>query len=572
MLALAQACRYGFVMKILYHGYMLHRALQHAGQDVRRLPLRPGSSLRQALREVGNGDGRQADLILLELWNRFPLPPDLAQSPLPLAGWCIDAPINRYWVEPLLPLFSILFADQLTSLPHLAAAPAPPLWLPLCALEEWFRPPRPKTDNLLFVGTLNGLRLKRQHLVARVRERMPLTCLAGLELPEAQDRLAAARLSLNENLFPGVTLRIFQSLAAGSLPFTEQDSPGLNLLLREGEHYLAYTPATLRDQLAAIGGHPRRWEELGAAAQAHCRRHHSGTQRAEELLEGLRQGASRLQAPADFPDERRRKAELGVALAGYALATRYGGSMEPFLRTLSGLSARDDLTGGKALLQLGLWQARRGKRENARRSLQRAHDIAVMCADENDHAAAALRHTALLRLAQALLADGWRAACGHLLDLLEKRIAMPVSGSPAASEPSPVPEAALLLRMAAAAQRLGYSGYPGFLTPAGYRLPESAPELALQAWKLAPDAPALSFLLDAYAAIGIEQELYPLLLDALSRGLLSDEHILRTARLAEQCYDLPTARQITEAMNACAHTTRRNQGEEKNIAPSPKNN
>lgn len=538
-------------MKILYHGYMLAPALRRIGQDVRRLPLRPGGSLREALQEAGDRDGRQADLILLELWNRFPLPADLAQSPIPLAGWCIDAPINRYWVEPLLPLFSALFVDQLTSLPHFAASPTPPLWLPLCALEEWFRPPRPRTDDLIFVGTLNERRRKRQHLVARVREQMPLVCLAGLELPAAQDRLATARLSLNENLFPGVTLRIFQSLAAGSLPFTEQDSPGLDRLLREGEHYLAYTPSTLRAQLAAIRERPGYRDELGAAAQAYCRRHHSGERRAEELLDGLRQAGPRLQAPGDFAADRGREATLGVGLAGHALATRYGGSVEPFLRLLTEVSAQEDAAGAEALLHLGLWQGRRDRPESARHSLQRAHDIAAACADETNPKATRLRLTALLRLAQVLLAAGQLPACGRLLDLLERQCPPSISRTAVASAAAISPEGALLLRMTAAAQGLGHAGYPGFLTPPDYRLPESAPELALRAWQLAPTPPALSFLLDAYAAIGIEQELYPLLLEALTRGLLSDEHILRTARLAEQCYDLPTARQITDAMHAC---------------------
>lgn len=548
-LAPARTCRYGFAMKILYHGVMLRQALRRHGQDVRRLPLRLGGSLREALHDARGGDGWQADLILLELWNQFPLPPDLAQSPIPLAGWCIDAPINRYWVEPLLPLFSVLFADQLSSLPHLAAAPTPPRWLPLCALEEWFRPPRPRTENLLFVGTINALRRKRQHLIARVRERMPLTCLAGLALPEAQDRLAAARLSLNENLFPGVTLRIFQSLAAGSLPFTEKDSPGLDRLLREGEHYLAYTPASLEDQLAVISERPRHWDELGAAAQVCCRRRHSGAQRAGELLDGLRHVA--LQAPCDFPADRRRQGQLGVALAGQRLAARYGGSVAPFLGILSALSTREDVTGGEALLHFGLWQGRRGRLDKARQSLQRAHDLAAACADGADPKAGTLRLTALLRLAQVLLAAGQATASGRLLDLLEKRIAPPDFPAAPAAVAAASPEAALLLRMAAAAQGLGHAGYPGFLTAVGYRLPESAPELAMQAWQLAPDASVLAFLLDAYAAIGIEQELYPLLLEALSRSLLSDELMWRTARLAEQAYDLPVARRIAETMKAC---------------------
>lgn len=536
-------------MKILYHGRMLHEALRQVGQDVRRLPLRRGGSLSEALHEACGGDGWQADLILLELWNRFPLPPDLARSPIPLAGWCIDAPINRYWVEPLLPLFSVLFADQLTSLSHLAAAPTPPRWLPLCALEEWFRPPRPRTDNLLFVGTINALRFKRQYLVARVREQMPLACLAGLALPETQDRLATARLSLNENLFPGVTLRIFQSLAAGSLPFTEKHSPGLDRLLREGEHYLVYTPESLRDQLAAISERPRHWDELGAAAQAYCRRHHSGAQRAGELLDGLRHAV--LQAPSDFPADRRRQGELGVALAGYRLATRFGGSAAPFVGLLSALSKQGDMAGGEALIHLGLWQGRRGRLENARQSLQRAHDIAAACAEKTSPKATGLCLAALLRLAQVLLDAGQATASGRLLDLLEKRMPPPASPVAFAAVATASPEADLLLRMAAVAQGLGHAGYPGFLTPAGYRLPESAPELALQAWKRAPGASVLAVLLNAHAAIGIEQELYPLLLDALPRGLLSDEQIWRTAHLAEQCYDLPVARQIRDAMHAC---------------------
>lgn len=534
-------------MNIVYYGNFLAHGLRAAGHDVRLLTLQPGVSLRQRLDDVCGPDGWRPDCLVLELWSRLVLPPDLAGAPLPLVGWYIDAPINMYWLEPLLPLFSLLCVDQLTVQPRLNALGHPAHWLPLCARHDWFRPPQPAKDGLLFIGTRNRIRRKRENIIARIQEQTALTCLDGLSFAEAQDRLAGAALSLNENLFPGVTLRIFQSLAAGALPFTERLSPGLDKLLTEGEHYLAYGPHDLREQLAEACAHPQRCADMAAAAQTLCRERHADTQRAAELLRLLQSPSTTLTPPADFPDDRRRRAELGVALAGHALTVRYGGSVGPYLTALARLAQGTDAVAVRAQLHLGLRQARRGKAVEAQRTFMRACELAHGLPPSGPGAAEDLRGTALLRLAQLHEACRHTADCRQILSLLGRTDARLAA---ALSRPIPphVPvEDVLPLQLAYAAQALGHHGYAGFLTPKGFILPEGAAELALLAWERAPSEPALSFLFETFTALGIELELYPLLLDALPRGLLSDAHILHTARLAEQCYDAATARQIAAA-------------------------
>lgn len=537
-------------MNILHYGNFLAHGLRAAGNEVRSLALRPGVSLRQSMDEACGSDGWRPDCLVLELWSRLVLPPDLACSPVPLVGWCIDAPINMYWLEPLLPLFSLLCVDQQTVLPRLSALGCTAHWLPLCARHDWFREPQPVKAPLLFIGTRNRLRRKRANIIARVREQTPLTCLAGLSFAEAQDRLAGAALSLNENLFPGVTLRIFQSLAAAALPFTERLSPGLDSLFAEGEHYLAYAPHDLREQLAAACAHPRRCADMAAAAQAVCRERHDDRQRAAEMLALLRAPGVTLSPPADFQDERRRQAALGLALAGHALTVRYGGSVGPYMTELAHLAEGSDAVAVRARVHLALRQARRGRAVLAQRTLLRAYELAHALGPGTTDAAdrlSALRATPLLRLAQLHESCGHAEDCRQLLAVLGRTDAR-VAGALA----RPVPAAAspadrLPLQLAYAAQALGHHGYAGFLTPRGYQLPEGAAELALAAWNRLPSEEALSFLFETFAALDIEQELYPLLLDALPRGLLSDAHILHTARLAEQCYDLAAARQITAA-------------------------
>ena len=538
-------------MNILYYGNFLAHGLRAAGHDVRPLVLRPGVSLRQSMADVCEPDGWRADCLVLELWSRLVLPPDLVCSPVPLVGWCIDAPINLYWLEPLLPLFSVLCVDQQTVLPRLASLGHTAHWLPLCARHDWFRATQPVKDGLLFIGTLNQLRRKRANIIARVREQTALTCLSGLSFAEAQDRLAAAALSLNENLFPGVTLRIFQTLAAGALPFTERRSPGLDSLFVEGEHYLAYAPHDLREQLAAACAHPQRCADMAAAAQIVCRERHADTQRAAELLRLLHSPTTVLTPPTDFPDDRRRRAELGLALAGHALTIRYGGSVGPYMTALARLAQGQDAVAVRALLHLGLRQARRGKAVEAQRTFMRAcelaHGLPPSPEATGGDAPHTLRGTALLRLAQLHETCRHTADCRQILSLLgraDARLAAALARPVPAGHPV---EDVLPLQLAYCAQALGHHGYAGFLTPKGYIMPESAAELALAAWERAPGEPSLSFLFETFGALDIELELYPLLLEALPRGLLSDAHILHTARLADQCYDFPTARQIAAA-------------------------
>lgn len=533
-------------MNILYYGNFLAHGLRAAGHDVRPIALGPGVSLRESMAQVCGPDGWRPDCLVLELWSRLVLPPDLSCAPVPLVGWCIDAPINMYWLEPLLPLFSLLCVDQQTVLPRLEALGHAAHWLPLCARHDWFRPPQPVKEGLLFIGTRNQIRRKRANVIARIQEQTELTCLDGLSFAEAQDRLATAALSLNENLFPGVTLRIFQSLAAGALPFTERLSPGLSDLFSEGEHYLAYAPHDLREQLASACTHPQRCADMAAAGQALCRERHADTQRAAELLRLLHAPAVSLIPPAEFPDDRRRQAELGVALAGHALAIRYGGSVGPYVTALARLAQGTDAVAVRAQIHLGLRQARRGKAVEAQRTFMRACEQAHRLAPSPSDAVS-LRGTPLLRLAQLHETCRHTADCRQILALLDR-----TDARAAAALARPVPEnipaeERLPLQLAYCAQALGHHGYAGFLTPKGYILPEGAAELALLAWERTPSEPALSFLFETFGALGIELELYPLLLEALPRGLLADAHILHTARLAEQCYDIATARQISAA-------------------------
>ena len=176
------------------------------------------------------------------------------------------------------------------------------------------------------------------------------------------------------------------------------------------------------------------------------------------------------------------------------------------------------------------------------RACEQAHRLAPSPSD-----AVSLRGTPLLRLAQLHETCRHTADCRQILALLDR-----TDARAAAALARPVPESIpaeerLPLQLAYCAQALGHHGYAGFLTPKGYILPEGAAELALLAWERTPSEPALSFLFEIFGALGIELELYPLLLEALPRGLLADAHILHTARLAEQCYDFATARQISAA-------------------------
>ena len=347
-------------MKILYSGQFLGQGLKRAGCDV--VPFAPRAD--RSLDEQVADAGFEPDVVFMELMGQSVLPRDIYTSRHRLAAYCVDSPLNEFWIAPLMRLFDDVFVDQAPSVESFRERGVRARWLPLCAQEENFREPAPKEHFVTFVGRVTAHRGKRANVLRQVASEFELNVVQDVSTAAMQDIFARSRVVLNENLFSGLTLRVFQALASGSLLLTEAGGAGVDEHFRDGEHLLSYSPPTLlpllrrlRDGGIDAGAVARRGQEL-------CRRLHTSEARAAQVLARL-DSAPRRKAPTD-------KRRLDEARAKYLHAVRFGGSVVGPMGLLEDVAAASRGSGAPYLLGCGL--LRLGRKAEAVAHLRRARE------------------------------------------------------------------------------------------------------------------------------------------------------------------------------------------------------
>ena len=244
------------------------------------------------LRALVKRAGFEPDLIVAMLMGYAPLPAGMADSPWPLAAVTLDAPINMFWLRHWLKLFDWVFVDQRDPARELAADGIPAQWLPL-AVEPWIaqaEPARRKEHDITFVGCVDKERLKRKWLLRRLAKSRSLHVAGGqgedrVSVPAMIDLFGRSRVVLNENFFPGVTLRVLQGMAAGALVLTEDLGGGLTDLFADGEHLAAFTPETLEGQVSRCLDDTAFRDGVARQARAEVLARHLTDHRAEALAD-----------------------------------------------------------------------------------------------------------------------------------------------------------------------------------------------------------------------------------------------------------------------------------------------
>ena len=228
--------------------------------------------------------GFSPDLVVIEPFgNNIPLP-DFRDCECPVAAYCVDASLNAFWLVHYLKNVDHVFVDQHVTVERLKRHGITAVWLPLCVSDEDFRQPAKKKHLISFVGRLTSFRTKRSNLLGHIAASFPVNHVQGVSQAEMQDIHASSHIVLNENFFPGLTLRPFQAVASGGLLLTESSSLGLGAYFNEGEQYLPYGPDDILKQIERVKKTPAQWEEQARTAQEKCRQRHTSTTCAAELL------------------------------------------------------------------------------------------------------------------------------------------------------------------------------------------------------------------------------------------------------------------------------------------------
>lgn len=267
-------------MNIAYKGKFLREGLLAAGHRVYDLDLNANDSVVDALARAPFG----IDFIFWEFFGAFSHVEAIAQVDCPLAVWCIDSPINEFWFKHIAKNADYVFVDQPQSVTNLAQAGIQAHWLPLPASPSYFQPVRAKELDLTFIGTIDAHRTKRSNLINLIKSRFDIQVISGVPIPKAQEIFSRSRIIINENFFPGLTLRILQGLSAGTVVFTEEINGQPDYGLKDGQDLIRFTSDNLLALLGETLANYHDYAEIAVNGQTACRAMYSGTKIVERLI------------------------------------------------------------------------------------------------------------------------------------------------------------------------------------------------------------------------------------------------------------------------------------------------
>ncbi len=194
-------------------------------------------------------------LIYTDHLGKHAWPEGLEQLDIPKIYYAVDTPINMWWQKHFAGLFDLCFVDQKPAVEQLTARGLDARWLPVAVNTAAYQDHRgegaDKIYDFGFVGVIDDkVRAKRSRLVKQLSGRFSLKTmgdhLEGWVGPEDSAALyRQSRLILNENLFPGVTTRMFEAMASGTVLFTEKAGGDLGELFLPGEDFAWFEPGEL---------------------------------------------------------------------------------------------------------------------------------------------------------------------------------------------------------------------------------------------------------------------------------------------------------------------------------------
>jgi hypothetical protein len=221
-------------------------------------------------------------------------PEGLEELEIPKIYYAVDTPINFWWQKHFGSLFDLCYADQKPFAARFQDEGQDGRWLPVAvntaAYQSASDDPVEKVYDFGFVGVLNEqTRGKRNQLVQSLSSRFSLKTLGdrgpGWAGPDESAALyRQSRLILNENLFPGVTTRMFEALACGAALFTEKAGGDFGEIFQPGEDFAWFEPQELFTAADYWLSDEARLAKMADRARAKVLSAHDISHRAEKVL------------------------------------------------------------------------------------------------------------------------------------------------------------------------------------------------------------------------------------------------------------------------------------------------
>lgn len=265
-------------MRVAYLGRFLKEGLISNGFSL--LELSRHSDICKQIAQAG----LSADFILIELFGGFSPLKQISKCNIPLIGYFIDTPLNEFWIRQIAPVFDYIFVDQLQSVDSLATYGIKATWLPLPAKKKYFQSETKKKYDITFLGTQNKFRLKRTNLLNLVKLGFEINIMSGVSANELPKIFAESKIVLNENLFPGLTLRVIQGMSAGSIVFTEKSPYKHNFGLKHKNDIIFYESGDIISSLSEVLKNYDSYSEIAKNAQKSCELNFSGAKAVETIF------------------------------------------------------------------------------------------------------------------------------------------------------------------------------------------------------------------------------------------------------------------------------------------------
>ena len=274
-------------------------ALRRLGCQVVTAGPGDGADLRL---DQGDPDWRDLRRVVGEDFDAILVTDHIGRRTLPTGLWSakavtvfygVDAPLNEFWQCKYARLFDLALFDQPQQVQALAAVHPAAHWLPLAVEPELYHSQAQAqvAPGASFVGVVDEtVRPKRAAVLDRVRRRVALEVRGGrgqgwFATADAARLYRQSQLVVNENLFPGMTTRPLEVMAAGGCLFSEAAPGVMDRHFRDFEHLLYFTPENFDQRLELLLRDDALRLRLAEAGRAEVLSRHSFLVRAGQLLD-----------------------------------------------------------------------------------------------------------------------------------------------------------------------------------------------------------------------------------------------------------------------------------------------
>ena len=238
----------------------------------------------------------EPDMLLFADQGCLPMLTGLEELAIPAAAYLIDTHLQFSWHRYFAGVFDLVFTAQLDASTSIAASHPDCRWLPLFSPHGDCKDNLDKTDDVVFVGTLDtALNPERVRFMEEFSRRLPLTIsTGGYRLP-----FNRARIILNQSVKNDINFRVFEAMATGSMLLTDDVGNGLDQLFEPGCHLVTYRKGDVDDAVVKARyylEHSQEREEIAAAGHAMVCSKHTLAVRSKELLSSMEVTAAAVQS------------------------------------------------------------------------------------------------------------------------------------------------------------------------------------------------------------------------------------------------------------------------------------